>query len=331
MAWGSGKDVLVGIRKAAVWGTAIDVDAGGGIGMIVDNYTWADNIEDLRDEGYNNSALAREITETGRVAPGFTFTVKQKFQGLELPWALFMGTAGVPSGGGPYGHVLSVKKDMDGIFFTFAAFDGIKTHEFDSCKFVSASVTSEAGRFVMSTFTAIARKRTENSATNPNITSIAEPAAVDFVQWLNSVKDHQIAAKASSLADFESNSVTINMARAYTLEGAYVDEFIREPESGAWTGNVSIVRPYEDTTYIAPGAIHKLAWDFEKSASLKFGVFLPSLKVLSPPGPAPTDKGGITQTNNFSCDTLPTSAPSGFTLTVPTVQLTNSLSTDPLA
>jgi hypothetical protein len=341
MAVGKGVDVLTGIRKATTWGTSVAVE-GTGFGFRATEFSWDETMEQLPDESYNADALNRHTTNVGRYSIGGSFTINVKYEGFDTLFALFLGTAGVPTGSNPYVHTWIPKNDMSGLFATLCWYDGIKTHEVDSVKITGLKFSATAGRRVQCVVTWIGRRRQEDTGTNPSLgpastTTLTEDTTIDYVQMLSSIVTYQSIAHNGTLAAIELSKWEIDWQRMYdngddrgwTSTGA---PYIREPMAGAFTCKGSITFPYEAVLYLnlpVSGTLYELKLTHQLSASAIMVLLLPSLNYEKATLPL-ADKAGMALTMNFRGDRAVT-APTGFAQVVPYMSVTNTNSADALA
>ena len=333
MAVGSGIEGLFGIKKASTWGTSVAVGASNcGFRPIVGSWMWDETPEPLPDMSFNADAHRRARTFTGRYDVAGKFAVEAKYDGLDTLIALMLGTAGVPSGGGaPYTHTIYRKNDMTGIFFSLGWYDGIKTHEIDSAKFDEMKISGTAGRVLRYDFSWFGRLRSENTATNANLSSLTENSTIAEVQWLNSTITYQIAAFASSLAAFTPLDWEVTFKAPYNKDAARTSEYILEPHRGDVDVTGAFGIPYEATTLISAaksGAQYKGKL-VHTVGSLQHNIWLPSITFEKADMPM-QDKSSMTKRLTFRAEKA-ASTPSTFSQAVPYVELLNNNSANPLA
>jgi hypothetical protein len=336
MPVGKGVNLLVGVAKAATWGTSVAVGASKGFRVL--SFTWEDVVVALRDESYNADASRRQSALVSRRRINFTFRVDLKYEGLDTLLALFFGTAGVPSGVGPYTHRFYRKNDMTGLFFTLAWYDGVVTHEVDSAKFTGLTLEGTAGGVVTAEFRGMGRRRQENTANNPSgLAALTEPTNIDRVQFLQSIVSYQTAAQNGTLVDLELSRWTVAMEREYEDDDrAYTSlhaPFMREPMGGRFdlTGEVQV--PYEATARMADvlaGTTRELKFAHVLDANRHADVWIPSVTWEGFTA-NPSDYRGIPHVVRYRGGDKAVTTPTGFQQPVPYIELVNSNAADPLA
>lgn len=334
MAYAAGKDALFGAVKATTWGTAVAVGASNK-GFRATSWKFSDNSEDIPDLGMNGSRFWRESALVGNYKVEGSFEADLKYQGLEIIQALALGTAGVPTGAGPYVHTWYAKQDMAGVFGSLAWFDNLKTHEIDSFKVTKLTFKGEPGKVVSMGVDWRGRLRTENSATNANLSSLTEPSAIDRVQCLNATNTYQGALIGSALATIELLSWDVAFEFPLDENLLYTSStapYIREPIAKEVKVSGSITIPYEAVTlwgYQVAGSLYKIKLTHTLTSSKIWTLALPSMKFQSVDANF-NGKGGMPLKINFTCEKS-VSAPSTYSQGVPYIEATNSFSTDPLA
>jgi len=334
MAWAKGTAFKVSVIKAVTWQTAADAD----IALMQfrpTSFSWADEVEALPDASFNEDAVRRERTNTGRTKTTFSCELEMKYEGFGLVPSLFFG-ADTISGVGPYVHTIVRKIDMAGIFSTMEFYDGVDTHTLKSVQLTKLSFAATAGGIVTCSFEGYGSER--STATGDGIGgSLTEDTNVDYVQMISSIVTYQTAATASSLAALEVMSWNIDYERVYDSDDRQYTStdapFPSEACSADFNCTGSVTIPWEAKTYAdaaVSGALYKLHLLHTLSATAIMAFGLPSITIESAPQEM-SDKGGMTNTINFRADKA-VSAPSGMdSQTVPYMIITNNDATGYLA
>jgi hypothetical protein len=326
-----GVDLIVGLAKATTWGTPVAVGANKGFRPIT--FSWEDEVGPLSDASFNADRVYRQRTNVGRIGIKGSFELEVKYEGLSLLWALLTGTAGVPTGANPYTHRWFRKIDMTGLFGTLCWQYGGVVHEADSVKLLSATLTAKAGEKLRAKVDWRGRKRSENSATNPNLSSLTEPSTIGYVHWVNSVIDFQVATQGGTLTTLEMNSWDLTWNNNYE-DGdiIYTSEYMREPSAGEAMVTGTLTTPAAGSTYLAAalaGTMYEAKLRFNAGASTQWGPWLPSMKLTKVTQALP-GRATVPETWAFECHKA-LSAPSGFAQAVPYIEVVNTESADPLA
>ena len=339
MARGKGVDIVMGIKKATTWGTSVVVGAAN-LGFRAKSWTYDENIGPGQDDSFNADAFRREsVTIRERRTVSGTFTVDAKYQGLTKLVALFFGTAGVPTlTAGYYVHTILVKDDLDGIFFSLAWFDSVKTIEIDSAKFKSMKISIKAGMVVEMEFAWEGRRLQYDTATNANLTSLTEPSTITRVQSTAAIGTYKIAVQAGSLTAQAINSAEVTFTRGIDngdLDFTSTDAPDRsEMVAGRMDCTGTMTIPYASSTLAAAaqsGALYKFQLDHVlTSGQTEFGIWLPSVQIAKATMAPGSSYGAIPQVIDFIANKA-SSTPSEFTQAVPYFRNVNSDSADPLA
>jgi len=338
MAIGTGTALVCAVKKASTWGTSVAVGASNGFRPT--SWSVDESIEPIMDASFNADAVPREAGgQIGLFRVGGTFGLDVKYDGLDLIFALFMGTAGAPTGANPYTHTWYRKNDMTGLFATLVWYDGIKTHEIDSVKFTKLAFKGQMGKRLTCEVSWIGRRRQENTATNANVSSVTENSTINYTLISNSTLSYQLAANADALANVELNEWDVTFEREYEDDGRAFSSssapYRREPTAGEFKCSGSITIPHEATTYMTTalhaGSFYKLKLNHTlASPAHEFGLWVPMLKFTKADF-NPSDRASIPQKLTFEGAMKGASTPSGFAQAVPYIRAINAASGDALA
>ena len=89
----TGRETIVGLKKAATWGTAVACGAGDGLLILSENVSPA--IEEHLDDSAGLAFIQR--TDKGKAEASGTIDAYMRYEGLDVALALIMGAAGAPS------------------------------------------------------------------------------------------------------------------------------------------------------------------------------------------------------------------------------------------
>jgi hypothetical protein len=190
MARGKGYQGIIGLRKAATWGTAVACGATHGIEVLsLDTPGNAQLVDDL--------SLTGKVTMKPAVAGikmvDVTFSANLRYEGFETAIALVLGTAGAPAtvDTSAKQHTLKLADEFDGIFATLA-YEIIKDTtiiELTTVKWISCSFKSGPGKPVELTLKGIAHNYEPASAVNTTTTidTITLPSSREIAMFQHGV------------------------------------------------------------------------------------------------------------------------------------------------
>jgi len=355
MARSKGFQGIIGLKKAATWGTEVVPAAGDGI-----------EVESLQPNGGMDLIPDNQITGSVTAKPSsngnhkvdVTLTTALRYEGLETLMALFMGTAGAPSTVDTTAkqHVLKVKSDVDGIFSTLAyeyAKD-TKVGVIPALKWNKMKVSGKQGERIMLEMSGIGDTWSDASASNTTTTidSITLPSNREYATF--------------SQVTFKLNDQTAGSLAATPI---YIQGFSLELER-PMNDNVTTERGNKTSEPLPSGfATGKLTMDFSvaqdgtggnilfladqmagtaKKAKIEitsttlagsttqyFQMFfwMPYVQFLPGAKPAPSQPGSIAWSQEAELHhvgTIPTGFTSGYTDMV-TIDIFSARSTDALA
>ena len=179
----SGTEIKCAVKKASVWGTAVACGANNGILLLPTSIKRDADI-------FTDGSMGIPYTKEGIPGPVKVEGDKPaylRYDGLDLLFAMYMGTAGAPTlqGSGAYAFTYKVKQLLDGLFFSYA--QNMKNYiaEYPSVKCVGITIKGEVGAKPLEvTFQVIINDKVVNSAINTTATF----ANVTFFEELNSVR-----------------------------------------------------------------------------------------------------------------------------------------------
>jgi len=165
----TGREFLIGLKKASEWGTA--VACGAGDGLLIKSESLKATIEHLQDDSLGLPFIQR--TDPGNIAVAGSIEAYLRYEGLDVAIALAMGTAGTPddAGNGAYSNEYVMADDLIGLFATIAKkMKSDKVHEFPSVKIHGFKISAEMNAPVIITLDCIANILELASVTNTTTT-----------------------------------------------------------------------------------------------------------------------------------------------------------------
>lgn len=252
----TGAEIVYGLKKGTTWGTAVACVAGDGfLGLPL---TADPDSPPTVDDSLG--VFCPTNTTPGETKLDVTVPAYARFNDEVLFSMLagFFGTAGVPvthaAGTLSKDHVLKIKKDTDGIFFTVAAKIGTGfVEEVPSWKISKVELTFETGKPIQFKFTGpgidlVADSEVNTLVTMGSVTILETANRMYMGQAVFRMNDQSGAALAVG-DKVGASKVTVSMERKQTgLYGTYVDagghELIDEPTNdGLFSGSISITLP----------------------------------------------------------------------------------------
>ena len=115
----TGREILIGLKKAATWGTA--VACGANDGTLIISESLSQKIEELLDDSAALAFIQR--TDQGKIDVAGNIEAYLRYEGLDVALALIMGTAGTPSKESTtyaYSNSYVMADDLAGLFATIA-------------------------------------------------------------------------------------------------------------------------------------------------------------------------------------------------------------------
>ncbi|MBW2673870.1 MAG: hypothetical protein JRD89_10725 [Deltaproteobacteria bacterium] len=346
----TGREILIGLKKAAAWRTAVACGANDGILILSESFK--QTIEHLDDDSAGLAFLQR--TDQGKIEASGGLEAYMRYEGLDVLLALIMGTAGVPTRnivdtGLSYTNSYVMANNLSGLFATLAMLKkSDKVFEYPSVKLHKFGLSGEMNAPVKLTVEGIANlldlaSATNTAATMANITYPDKGNRIimnkDARFWLNDESGDALdSADAIYPSGFEL-SFNRPMEADLTAGNEDVDEPIGE---GFPEPTLTLYFPrYNDAnhTFFADWEAFtrkKLEIYFkgsliETTYYYEFKLSFPNLKVIDPEA-AISGPGKIPVSLSFKV--LGTdSAPTGMTdITKPfQIDVQNKRATDPLA
>ncbi|MBW2599942.1 MAG: hypothetical protein JRC60_07705 [Deltaproteobacteria bacterium] len=344
----TGREILVGLKKAATWRTAVACDANDGILILSESFK--QTIEQIDDDSAGLAFLQR--TDQGKITAGGGLEAYMRYEGLDVLLALIMGTAGVPAVQGAtaaYTNSYVMANNLSGLFATLAMLKkSDKVFEYPSVKFHQFGLSGEMNAPVKITAEGIANllelaSVTNTAATSANITYPDKGNRIimnkDAHFWFN---DESGDALDSTDAIFPSGfELSFNRPMEADLKAGNedVDEPIEEsfPEI-TLTLNFPRYNDANDAFFTDWEAMTRKKLEIyfkgaliEETYYYEFRLSFPNLKVIDPEA-AISGPGKIPVSLSFKVLATDT-APTGMTgITKPfQIDVQNKRTTDPLA
>jgi len=197
----TGREIVVGLKKAATWRTA--VACGASDGLLVLSETFKQTYAELLDDSLG-SIWPKYVDHGGIDVPG-GLEGYLRYEGIDLLLALAMGTAGVPStpAGGTSARTNSyvLADNLVGIFATLAVLKKSNiVFEYPSTKIQGFKLSGEMNSPVKFSSNGIANKQVLDSAVNTSVTiaNVTYPDAENRV-LLNSNSTFKITDKSGGV------------------------------------------------------------------------------------------------------------------------------------
>jgi len=344
----TGREAVCAIKKASTWRTAVECGADDGI-LFSDESLKQEN-EELLDDSLGS--LWPKYSDQGKITASGTLGGYMRYEGLDVPLALMMGTAGAPTqqdSTAAYLHTLKLADNLDGLFATLAILKKSDVvFEYPTVKFFSLKLSGEMGGVVTYSIDMIPNKQVLDSSTNTASTmeNVTYPDVENRI-IMNSNTVFRINDKSgSALADgdkiycsgFEF-SFSRNLEGDLTISHDDIDEpgGVSFPE-----GTLTINFPrYDDNNhdfFADWNANTEKKMDISFTGKLiespyyyKFTISMPHLRVINPDAPI-SGQGKIPMSMTLRMLGTDT-APAGMTgITKPfQLDIINKRSTDPLA
>ena len=205
--WITGREIVLAVKKAAAWRTAVSV--GSGDGLLISR----ESIGAKAPSFINETSLGLpEISRTIQVAESVTGSSIEglfRFEGWDVPLALALGTAGTPSNieGTAYSNTYSVADSLAGLFATLAmkkANTSKGIWEIPSAKITGLTIQGRIGELVRITINLMGNKIEIANPQNDDLSSVTYPSGMtkDTVVRLDSqFKARMNAQGGSALSD----------------------------------------------------------------------------------------------------------------------------------
>lgn len=164
----TGREILVGLKKAAGWRTALA--CGANDGLLILSESFKQTIEHIDDDSVGLAFIQR--TDQGKIAASGGMEAYMRYEGLDVLLALIMGTAGVPTQPNPlytavYQNSYVLADNLSGLFATLAMLKkSDKVFEYPSVKLHQFSLSGEMNAPVKLSVTGIANLLELASAVN---------------------------------------------------------------------------------------------------------------------------------------------------------------------
>lgn len=174
MATLTGREILVGLKKASTWRTA--VAAGVNDGLLILSEGVRQTLEHIDDDSLGLAFIQR--TSQGKIEASGSLELYMRYEGLDVLIALIMGTAGIPAQPNPlytsvYKHSYVLADNLNGLFATLAILKkSDKVFEYPSVKFHQFSFSGEMNAPVKLTVEGIANRLELASVINTAATMV---------------------------------------------------------------------------------------------------------------------------------------------------------------
>ena len=334
MSLGKGFEGILGVKKEAVYGTAIAVTKA--IPFVSENF--GNDIEKHVDEVLRGKAGAWATIAGNKKYP-FAIPCKLTYGDLDLLIAIALGAAAAPIvNGALYDGLYSLAENL-AYSFTAAVYKGVSVWEFAGNKIDTMKISGEANKPLNIEFGGVAKVLSLASALNTSgvLTGLSTEDVAGKIMF--SDLEFKIAAQASALSGV--TAVGIGAFDVAVNNKMKLDDFdnraktILEPQRNGIREvkfNFSVPR-YEADTYLgyrdADTALH--AWLKFTSGSYIFDIHIPKFKVDKAEAQV-AGPGLITQKIECTCFRDPASVSASFTLLDEIeVAVTNATATSPLA
>ena len=240
MARSKGYQGIVGLKKAAVWGTA--VACGAGDGLEVHSVNVVANRQLVARKGITGR-VTQLTPDKGNLDVNGSVSFPLRYEGLGRVIAGLFGTAGVPAtvDVAARKHAFKIKDDADGIFFTLA-YEILKdttVHEFNTLKITGLTLRWSTPGHVELEIRTIGHDFSDASATNTTgtIDTVTLPTNNEIAQarqvavWMNAQGG---AALDSTMAVFVTGGeITIERPLGAVVTSEFGDRSSEpEPPSG---------------------------------------------------------------------------------------------------
>ncbi len=347
----TGRETIIGVKKAAVWGTAVAAGANNGV-LVRGDFDLGLDIS--QDKAEDVGVAFVETVDAGRVTAEGTLGAWLRFEGLDVLLALAMGTAGAPVQQRvttAHRHTLQLATTLDGLFASIAAKKkSDRVFEWAGVKVGGFTIKGAMRGPTEITFPLIANDLARNAGSGTNNTTTI--AAVTYrSKGLRAYTDENAYLRMNDQSGAGlgagDNLVVSEWELAYRrqLAGGHVTDGTRGIDEPRSTGFPEITFSVKFPQY---GDAAETFWtNFDAATAKKAAVYLkgpliastyyneilismPHLKVasiktpISGPGKIPTDV--VFNVLNAAA------APTGMTVTKPfQLELQNTITTDLLA
>ncbi len=334
MTIGKGFEGILGVKKEAAYGTAIEVTEA--IPFVSESF--GNDIEKHVDEVLRGKAGAG-ATIAGNKSYPFTIPCKLTYEDLDLLIAIAMGAAGAPGANGDlYDNTYSLAENLS-YSFTAAIYKGVSVWEFAGCKIDTMKISGEANKPLDIEFGGAGKDLDLDSATNTSLILTALDTEDAASKIMMSDLEFKIAAQATALAGetekgIGSFELTLNNSLALDQFDNRAQAILEPQRNGFREVKLTFTVPrYEADTYLdwrdGDTALH--AYLKFTSGNYMFDIHIPKLKVDKVDAPV-GGPGLIKQSIECTCFRDPGSDSASFTVTDEfEIDVTNGRSASPLA
>lgn len=169
----SGREMVIALKKATTWGTA--VACGAGDGVLFTSFALKQTIDNLKDKAFGIKKIIS--SDPGKVAVAGSLVADLRYEGLDTIIALCMGTAGTPTeeGIGPaYTYTYKLADNITGLFATIAALKKSDVvFEYPACKIRGMKIAGKMNEALMITIDIMGDREVLNSTINTYTTMAA--------------------------------------------------------------------------------------------------------------------------------------------------------------
>lgn len=345
----TGREIIAALKKAATWGT--EVACGAGDGLLLLSESLGRDQEVLKDESMGLDFV--EAMDVGGITVEGQLEAYLRYDGLDVPVALAMGTAGAPTQQGvtaAYANTYRLAASLQGLFATLAMqkLPGTSgsVHVVPSLKMAGFTIKGEAGKAVTIAFDTLGDNLIRNSSTNTpttmaNVTYPEKKHRVLMKQGVFRVNDQSGAALGAGDEIYPSTfELTFKRQMSGVLVAGQGDDVIDEPDEDGFpeiTLKIEFPRYLDDAQFNAwtGGTAKKMDITFtgaliEDTYYRTFQLSFPHLRVAKVEEPT-NGPGKIPQSVTYEV-LAADAAPTGMSYTDPFwIDVINTRTTDPLA
>lgn len=231
MSFITGREIIIAAGKAATWRTAVDVNAATK-GLLIKSESLGAKAPQFQDDDSLGNPDILFTYKTLESAAG-SLEAYARYEGLDLLFALALGTAGTPTQGDgtAYYNTYSPADEIAGLFATLAMKKAGTSHgvwEIPSAKIHGFTIKGQVGQLCTVTFNLMGNKVETTSPVNTSLASVTPKTKGNVIKFDTLTRFRMNAQSGAALANSDaiypfSFEITYNRPHEDNFEASYQD------------------------------------------------------------------------------------------------------------
>lgn len=231
MSFITGREIIIAAGKAATWRTAVDVNAATK-GLLIKSESLGAKAPQYQDDDSLGNPDILFTYKTLESAAG-ALEAYARYEGLDLLFALALGTSGVPvqGSGTAYYNTYSPADEIAGLFATLAMKKAGTSHgvwEIPSAKIHGFTIKGQVGQLCTVSFNLMGNKIETTTPINTSLVSVTPKTKGNVIKFDTLTRFRMNSQSGAALANSDSIypfsfEITYNRPHEDNFEASYVD------------------------------------------------------------------------------------------------------------